>query len=78
VIYGSAAGLASVGDQYWSQNSPGVARTAVADDPFGWSLAAANFGNIAHDDLLVGVRGRTWGTLRMPAPFRCLTVQPTD
>jgi Sap, sulfolipid-1-addressing protein len=32
VIYRSAAGLTSVGDQFWSQNSPGVARTAEADD----------------------------------------------
>jgi hypothetical protein len=64
VIYGSAAGLTSVGDQFWSQNSPGVARTAEADDSFGWSLAAANFGSIAYDDLLVGVPGEDVGDLK--------------
>jgi hypothetical protein len=38
VIYGSAAGLTSVGDQFWSQNSPGVAGTAEGGDSFGWSF----------------------------------------
>jgi len=64
VIYGSAASLTSVGDQFWSQNSPGVAGTAEADDSFGWSLAAANFENIAHDDLLVGVPGEDVGDVK--------------
>lgn len=55
VIYGSAAGLTSAGNQFLSQNSPGIAGTSEEDDAFGWSLAAASFGNSAHDDLLVGV-----------------------
>jgi hypothetical protein len=31
---------------------------------FGWSLAVANFGTIAHDDLLVGVPGEDVGDVK--------------
>jgi hypothetical protein len=63
VIYGSAAGLTSVGSQLWSQNSTGIAGTAEDGDEFGSSLAAANFGNSNHDDLLVGVPGEDVGSV---------------
>lgn len=39
VIYGSAAGLAAAGNQFWSQDSPGIADTGEAGDYFGWSIA---------------------------------------
>jgi hypothetical protein len=77
VIYGSAAGLTSVGDQFWSQNSPRFAGTAKADDSFGWSLAAANFGNIAHDDLLGRAGGGRRG-VKDAGAVQVLYVQPTD
>ena len=54
VLYGSAAGLTAAGNQLWHQNSPGVAGTAEIGDKFGSSLAVADFGDSAHDDLLVG------------------------
>src|SRR5688572_11668856 len=37
VIYGSGAGLASAGDQMWTQNSAGIAESAQANDQFGRS-----------------------------------------
>ena len=55
VIYGSAAGLAAAGNQFWSQNSAGIAGGAETGDQFGSALAAANFGNTSHADLAIGV-----------------------
>jgi hypothetical protein len=39
VIYGSAAGLSSAGNQFWTQDSPGVLDDAEATDVFGSALA---------------------------------------
>jgi disulfide bond formation protein DsbB len=36
VIYGSAAGLASAGNQLWSQDSPGIGEAGEPGDYFGW------------------------------------------
>ncbi len=55
VIYGSATGLTAEGNQFWTQESPGVADEAEAFDRFGISLAAGNLGRSAHDDLAIGV-----------------------
>ncbi|MGH9169087.1 MAG: FG-GAP repeat protein, partial [Acidimicrobiia bacterium] len=38
VLYGSASGLASGGNQVWHQNSPGIADAAEASDRFGAAL----------------------------------------
>jgi len=61
VLYGGTAGLASAGNQFWSQNSPGIADTAEIVDFFGWSLAAANFGKTSHADLAIGAPIETLG-----------------
>ena len=67
VIYGSAAGLSAVGDQFWSQDSPGIRGTAEAPDVeesaelFGSSLAAGDFDGDGRDDLAVGVPNEDLG-----------------
>ncbi len=63
VIYGSATGLTSSGDQIWHQNVAGIAGRAEADDYFGWSLAAADFNGDGRDDLAIGVRNESIGTV---------------
>jgi hypothetical protein len=55
VIYGSPKGLSSVGNQLWSQDSPGIAGKAGEADSFGSSLAAGHFAGGAYADLAVGV-----------------------
>jgi hypothetical protein len=40
VLYGSASSLTAVGDQVWTQDSPGVAGVADSGDRFGYPLAA--------------------------------------
>jgi len=53
VFSGSADGLAGPGTK-WTQDSSGVAGTAVPDDGFGYSLAIGPFDGDATDDLAVG------------------------
>jgi hypothetical protein len=55
VLYGTAAGLSLTGEQYWSQDTPGIADQEESDDRFGAALAAGNYGKGVADDLVVGV-----------------------
>jgi disulfide bond formation protein DsbB len=57
VLYGSAAGLTATGTQLWSQDSPGIAGTAEANDQFGYALAAGDFAGDGRTDLAVGTFG---------------------
>ena len=63
VLYGSTTGLTTTGNQFWSQDSPGVAdssETASGHDvpeTFGFSLLATNFGRSGQADLAIGVEG---------------------
>jgi len=61
IIYGTATGLASAGNQFWHQNSAGVANSATEGDQFGNALAAANMGKTAQADLAIAVPGETIG-----------------
>ncbi len=57
ILYGTADGLSSTGNQMRSQRSPGVAGIPEKDDLFGDVLAAADFGgqnSSGYDDLLIG------------------------
>jgi hypothetical protein len=62
VLYGSAAGLASAGSQFWYQNSGGIADSAEAGDSFGATLAIGDLDASGHGDLAVGVPGEDLGT----------------
>jgi FG-GAP repeat len=57
VIYGSLSGLTEAGDQFWSQDSPGIKEVAGSSEALVFALAAADFGQSTHADLAVGVRG---------------------
>jgi FG-GAP repeat len=63
ILYGSTSGVTTTGNQFWSQNSTGVAdssETASGHDvpeTFGYSLLAANFGKAGQADLAIGVEG---------------------
>ncbi len=57
VIYGSAAGLTSTGNQGWDQDSSGIKGTAETGDLFGRGLAAGDFDGDGFADLAIGVPG---------------------
>jgi FG-GAP repeat len=63
VIYGSTKGLVSKGNQLWTQNSSGVKDAAEANDVFGSSLLAVNFGKTSHADLAIGVPSEDVGVV---------------
>lgn len=54
IIYGSATGLTSSGNDRFHQDSSGVLEVAGAKDRFGSSVAAADFDGDGYDDLAVG------------------------
>ncbi len=55
VLLGTASGLASTGNQRWTQASGGIADDPEAGDGFGASLAIANLGGSTHGELAIGV-----------------------
>jgi hypothetical protein len=55
VIYGTSSGLSSSNDAFLHQDTTGVVDQAEANDEFGSSLAAWNFGKTSQFDLAVGV-----------------------
>jgi hypothetical protein len=56
VLYGSASGLTTAGDQLWSQASSGINGVPATGDWFGGALAAGDFNGDGRDDLAIGVQ----------------------
>jgi FG-GAP repeat len=60
VLYGSATGLTLTGNQFFTEDSPGMAGNGASDDDwFGRPVTQATFNNDAYDDLLIGARQET-------------------
>lgn len=55
VIFGSATGLVSTGDQLWSQDSPGIAGNAETAESFGAELEVNNYGRSGEAEIAVGM-----------------------
>ena len=56
---GSASGLTSTGNQFWHQDSPGIANSINGYEYFGYALAAGDFDNDGKDDLAIGADSET-------------------
>jgi disulfide bond formation protein DsbB len=61
VLYGSAAGLTTVGAQVWTQNSPGIPDQAEIDDNLGFSVALGDSDGDGDADLAAGAIGEPVG-----------------
>jgi len=65
VIYGSASGLSAFNtrpDQFWTQDTNGIANSAEQNDLFGYTLSSGDFNNDGFEDLAIGVRESLSGT----------------
>jgi hypothetical protein len=62
VLKGGAPGLSGLGDELWTQDSPGVREVAESDDVFGDALTAADFSGDGFAELAVGVPGEDLAT----------------
>jgi len=61
VIYGGSGGLDAAGNQFWHQDSTGIAGAAEAGDHFGSRLSAGDFNRDGFGDLVIGVTGEDIG-----------------
>jgi hypothetical protein len=63
VLYGTASGLQTSGEQMWTQNSSGVEGKSEADDALGSALDAGDFDADGRADLAIGAPGEDVGTV---------------
>ena len=61
VVYGSATGLTSAGNQFWSQNSAEIKDAAEAGDRLGAAVATGDIDADGDDDLILGAPSETVG-----------------
>ena len=63
VLYAATGGLSADGNQFWSQDSAGIAGAPETGDLFGRSLTSGDFNNDSYDDLAIGVPNEDIGAL---------------
>jgi hypothetical protein len=64
VLYGSGLGLTATANQFWTQNSQGVADASEPGDSFGAALAAGDFDGDGFSDLVIGAPAESLGSIK--------------
>lgn len=64
VLRGGTSGLSAVGDQLWTQGSPGVPGALESHDNFGASLSTGHFNGDRYADLAVGSPNESLASVR--------------
>jgi len=59
ILYGTANGLNAAGDQFFNQNSSGIAELAQVGDEFGAALSLGDLNSDGFLDLVIGAPGET-------------------
>jgi Tol biopolymer transport system component len=63
VLYGSASGLGTTGQQLWSQDTPNIAETSESGDHMGSALSTGDLNNDGYADLAIGVPDESIGSI---------------
>lgn len=77
VLYGSSGGLSAGGNQFWTQDSPGILDDAENGDEFGRRLGAGDFDGDGYSDLAIGVPVDSLGTINGAGAVNVLYGSPT-
>jgi hypothetical protein len=72
VLYGTADGISTVGDQLWRQDTTDIQGGEEADDRFGYALAAGDFDGDDYVDLAIGVPYESIGTTEQAGAVHAL------
>jgi FG-GAP repeat len=78
ILFGSASGLTSAGNEYFTQDTPGMpGGGSEATMRTAWSVSGADFNNDGFDDLAIGTPGDTVGGLLGAGSVTVLYGSPT-
>jgi hypothetical protein len=72
VLYGSAAGLTTDGNQFWTQDSPDVLEEAETNDWFGRPITPGDFDGDGIDDLAIGAHLESVGAVNTAGAIHIL------
>jgi hypothetical protein len=74
VLYGSAAGLTSVGNQFWNQDTDGMLDQVEENDLFGRNVVPGDFNADGFADLIMAVPSEGVGDTEIPDAGACAVV----
>jgi hypothetical protein len=74
VLYGSAGGLTSIGNQFWNQDADGMLDEVEQNDLFGRNVVHGDFNADGYADLIMAVPSEDVGDIEVPDTGACAVV----